>query len=131
MNKQDIIQQLDSGKKVRHRSFLSEEFIHLEEGIITDEKGGKHDAYWSLITDSEFESGWEVVPEDVIQIEIKERRKAMEIHSPNAGKYYLVEEIEVGAGPHKKTLKYTEGFMKQGSRCKAIVIDTGKVRIIL
>ena len=67
----------------------------------------------------------------IIQVEIRERTKAMEINSINAGKYYLVEEIEVGTGRNKKTMPYTEGFLKKHAMCKAQIIAPGKIRIIL
>lgn len=70
-------------------------------------------------------------PESIIEIEIQERTKAKEINSLHAGKIYLVEEIELGVGAHKKAVPYREGTMKKGAHCRALVISPGKVRIIL
>lgn len=71
------------------------------------------------------------IPAPIIEIQIQERKKAQEINSPHAGKYYLVEEIELGTGVHKKAVPYTEGAMKKGDQCRAMIISPGKVRIIL
>lgn len=60
-----------------------------------------------------------------------ERNKAQTINCPNAGKVYLVEEIELGVGAHKKAVPYIEGTMQKGAHCKALIISPGKVRIIL
>lgn len=70
-------------------------------------------------------------PESIIEIQIQERKKAQEINSPHAGKYYLVEEIELGVGIHKKAVPYTEGTLQKGAQCRALILSPGKVRIIL
>lgn len=133
MTKDEIIKQLEGGKTVRHRFFEPGEYVYLQDSKIHFEDGNSIDPaiFWHDRQGDHFEKDWEILPEDVIQIEIQERRKALEIHSRNAGKSYLVEEIELGEGPHKKAMKYEEGILLKGSQHKARVIATGKVRIIL
>lgn len=120
-------------KKVTHRYFQSGEYAYLDNGKIFFEDGCSIDTetFWKDREADHWNADWEVIPDDVIQIEMKERTKAMEVRSRNAGKYYLVEEIELGAGANKKTVKYEEGILIKGTQHKARVIATGKVRIIL
>lgn len=131
MTKQEAIWAMEEGKKVRHRYFAHDEYIFQKDLHIISEDGVTHDSFWEQHTGEAYESDWEIVPDDIIQIEIQERRKAQEINSRNSGKYYLVEEIELGVGVHKKAVRYTEGTMKKGVHCKALIISPGKVRIIL
>lgn len=133
MNKQEIISALEQGKKITHRFFDPGEFVYFHDGKVHFEDDNSIDleTFWKDREGDHWNVDWEVLPDDVIQIEIKERTKAMEIRSRNAGKSYLVEEIELGAGPNKKNVKYEEGTLLKGSQHKARVIATGKVRIIL
>lgn len=133
MNKQEILTPLAEGKKVTHRYFDPGEYVYLLDGKMHLEDGNSIDpeTFWKDREGDHWDKDWEVLPDDVIQIQIQERTRAMEIRSRNAGKSYLVEEIELGEGPHKKAMKYEEGILLKGSQHKARVIATGKVRIIL
>lgn len=131
MTKQEAIQAINEGKKVTHRYFTSEEYIFLKDGKIYSEDGVHHTSFWELHQDTPYDTDWEIFPDTTIEIEIMERKKAKEINSPNAGKIYLVEEIELGVGVHKKPVPYKEGTLQKGAQCKAMIISPGKVRIIL
>lgn len=131
MTKQEAISAMARGAKVRHRYFISKEYIFLQDGIIVDERGVKHPNYWEANNTIAHESDWEIFADTLIEIEVQDRRKCVEINSRNSGANYLIDEIELGSGPHKKIMPYTEGLMKKGAQCKAMVILPGKVRIIL
>lgn len=65
-----------------------------------------------------------------IQIKILDLRNAVEINSSNAGRSFYIEEIELGAPPQRKAIKYSKGFLKPQTECKAVIIAEGKIRIV-
>lgn len=50
----------------------------------------------------------------------------------NFGKSYSIESIVVGSGRFKKEIKWTKGFLKEGSECRyAELLPNGKIKILL
>lgn len=64
-----------------------------------------------------------------IEVRIISGKKAVEIRSANAGREFSVEEIELGIGKYKKPVKYDK-HLKPQTECKAVIITTGKIRIV-
>lgn len=131
MTKQEAIRALEEGKKLRHRYFTDDEYIFQKDRHIFSEDGVRHDQFWELHSDAAYYSDWEIFHDNIIEIKIMEGKKAQTINCPNAGKIYLIEEIELGVGAHKKAVQYIEGAMQKGAHCRALIISPGKVRIIL
>lgn len=65
-----------------------------------------------------------------IEIRVGKKRNAIEINSSSAGRELTIDEIELGAGHHRKSIKYTNGFLQEGAECKAVLIGEGKVKIV-
>lgn len=68
--------------------------------------------------------------EVIVEIKVLLLRKAILINHPFAGREFLIDEIILGMGSHRKAIKYTNGLLKYGAECRAQVISPGKVRII-
>lgn len=45
------------------------------------------------------------------------------------GNIYKIESISLGMGSHRKTIKYTKHFLKDGSEVRAEVLKNGKLNI--
>lgn len=130
MTKQEAIWAMEEGKKVTHRYFSSDEWISLVDRRIISEDGVRHDSFWELHTDAAYETDWEIFTVPAIEIRVLSLKTAIEINSLNAGKDFIIEEIELGVAPNRKALKYENDFLKKGTECKAIIKPNGKLRII-
>lgn len=65
-----------------------------------------------------------------IEIKVLTLKRASEINSVNANREFIIAEIMLGTGHHRKAVKYTAGLLKYGSEHKAEIISPGKIRII-
>lgn len=130
MTKQQAIWAMEEGKKVRHRYFSSDEWISLVDRRIISEDGVRHDEFWELHADAAYETDWEIFVVPAIEIRVLSLKTAIEINSLTAGKDFIIEEIELGIAPNRKSIKYENDFLKKGTECKAIIKPNGKLRII-
>lgn len=69
-------------------------------------------------------------PETIQIIVLKDGKKAKEINSSNAGREFVIVEIDLGMGPQRKTIKYPKGFLKPDTDCKAVIVFPGQVKIV-
>lgn len=65
-----------------------------------------------------------------VDIIVGEKRNSIQTDGPNAGTRFIIDEIELGIGSNRKAIKYTSGFIKPETECKAEIISPGHVRII-
>lgn len=65
-----------------------------------------------------------------IQIKVLEKRSAIEINSRHPNRVFIIDEIMLGIGSHRKAIKYTNGLLKYSSEHNAEIIAPGKIRII-
>ncbi len=65
-----------------------------------------------------------------IEIKVLTLRSAIEINSINIGRDFIIEEIMLGVGPHRKAVKYTNGMLNYASEHKAEILPQGKIRIV-
>lgn len=71
-----------------------------------------------------------LIPE-IIEVVIQEDGKsAVGTGWPDSGKKYRIQEIMLGAGPMRKSIPWTEKFLKHNTECKAEILENGKLRII-
>lgn len=65
MTKQEAIQAMQDGKKVRHEYFMDDEFISMTDNEIFDEKGykmrGANFDFWTDRKGEAWENGWSIV----------------------------------------------------------------------
>ncbi len=65
MNKQEAIEAMRNGKRVRHRYFSDEEYIYMDCGKIHSKDGVCHDMdkvnFWTYHHQPEYNSDWEIV----------------------------------------------------------------------
>lgn len=45
-------------------------------------------------------------------------------------KKWKIQEVMLGAGPMRKALPWTNGFIKEHTECRAEILENGKLRII-
>lgn len=67
---------------------------------------------------------------DQIEIKVLTLRRAIEINSMNANREFVITEIMLGAGSHRKAVAYTPGLLQYGTIHKAEITSPGKIRII-
>ena len=60
MNKQEAKTALIEGKKITHSVFYKHEFVHIKDGVVTDERKYVHDRFWSLRLDDRWSNGWSI-----------------------------------------------------------------------
>lgn len=65
-----------------------------------------------------------------IEIKVLTLKSAIEINSPQAGRDFIIEEMMLGVGSHRKALKYTNGMLNYASEHKAEILPNGKIRIV-
>lgn len=66
MTKQQAIAEvISAGKKVRHKSFMDHEYIHMVDGKMVCEDGCQAgDFFWSLRRSSAWDEGWSIYEEN-------------------------------------------------------------------
>lgn len=65
-----------------------------------------------------------------IEVFIMNGKKAREINSVNAGREFIISEIELGAGKNRKSVHYSQGFLQPHTQCKAVILTNRQIRII-
>lgn len=65
-----------------------------------------------------------------VDIIVGEKRNAIQTDGPNAGTRFIIDEIELGVGDQRKSIKYTSGFIKPETECRAVITSQGHVRIV-
>lgn len=48
----------------------------------------------------------------------------------DSGKKYKIQEIMLGAGPMRKSIPWTQGFLKECTECDAEILENGRLRIL-
>jgi hypothetical protein len=60
MTREEAIKELEKGNKLRHKYFMSDEYIYMKDEVIYTEDDYVLDTFYSLDT---FKDGWEIIEE--------------------------------------------------------------------
>lgn len=68
---------------------------------------------------------------DIIQVVMHaDGKSAVSIGFSDRDKKYRIQEIMLGAGPMRKSIPWTDKFIKEHTECRAEILENGKLRII-
>lgn len=68
---------------------------------------------------------------EIIDVIIQEDGKsAIGVMYPNKDTKFKIQEIMLGIGPMRKSVPWTQNFLKENTECIAEILDNGRLRII-
>lgn len=60
MNKDEAKEKLKAGHKLTHPTFSDDEYIHIENGVLKDEKGYHMHDFWAYRQHKNFDINWSI-----------------------------------------------------------------------
>lgn len=71
-----------------------------------------------------------LIPQTIQVIIQADGKSAISDSFGDSGKKYKIQEIILGAGPMRKSIPWTQGFLKECTECDAEILENGRLRIL-